>query len=65
MEGIFLKEMLELQQQHLALVELTWTIPAWTKCLLTKVLEITHNQWWYRIIHIHDATTRTHVVCWK
>ena len=63
MEGMISKEMLAIQQPHLTLIGSTWTISAWAKGFIVKLLlETTHGQWLYRNVHVHDAITGTHAV---
>ena len=62
MEGVILKEMLAIQQRHLTLIGSTWTISAWAKGLVVKLLETTHGQWLYWNVHVHDVITGTHAV---
>ena len=62
MEGMILKEMLAIQQCHHTLIGSTWTISAWAKGVVVKLLETTHGQWLYRNVHVHDAITGTHAV---
>ena len=62
MEGMISKEMLDIQQHHLELIGSTWTITAWAKGLIVKLLEVTHGQWLYRNVHVHDIVTGSHAV---
>ena len=62
MEGMISKEMLSIQQRHLILTGSTWTIAAWAKGLVVKLLETTHGQWLYRNVHVHDTITGTHAI---
>ena len=67
MEGMISKEMLVIQQRHLTQIVTgsTWTISAWAKGLVVKLLETTHGQWLYRNVHVHDTITSNHAVCRK
>ena len=35
------------------------TAEKWARGLITKLLEITHGQWLYRNVHVHDKVTGT------
>jgi hypothetical protein len=37
----------------------------WAQGLILKLMEATHGQWIYYIIHIHDAVVGTQVTLWK
>ena len=56
MEGMLSVELIELQKY--ALVESTsrLTIDKWAKELVIRLLEITHGQWLYRNVMVHDRT---------
>ena len=62
MEGMISTDMLAIQQRHLTLIGSTWSISAWAKGLIVKLLETTHGQWLYPNVHVHDAITGTHAV---
>ena len=62
MEGMISKEMLEIQQHHITLSGSSWTLAAWAKGLVVKLLETTHGQWLYRNVHVHDCVTGAHAV---
>jgi hypothetical protein len=57
MEGMLSAELIELQKY--ALVEATsrLTIDKWAKELVIRLLEITHGQWIYRNVLVHDRTS--------
>ena len=57
MEGMISKEIIDIQEAYLACTQSTWTIEAWAKGLVVKLLEITHGQWLYRNVHVHDRVT--------
>ena len=42
------------QKDYLAVVGSTWTVTSWMKGLVVKLLEVTHGQWLYRNIQVHD-----------
>ena len=59
MEGMISKEMVEIQRQFCEMVETRITAEQWAQGLITKLLEITHGQWLYRNVHVHDKVTGT------
>ena len=62
MEGMISKEMLDIQQRQITLSGSSWSLTAWAKGLVVKLLETTHGQWLYRNVHVHDKVTGTHAV---
>ena len=63
MEGMIYKDMLEKQQKYLDLrgSRGTPTTPTfWSKGLIFRLIEITHGQWMYRNVHVHDTVTGLH-----
>ena len=56
MEGMISKEILPLQEDYIALGTGKLTIDQWAQGLVIKLLEVTHGQWLYRNVHVHDAT---------
>ncbi len=56
MEGMILKEILPIQADHIALGHCTLSIDKWDQTLVAKLLKVTHRQWLYRNVHIHNAT---------
>jgi hypothetical protein len=55
MEGMISKEILPLQQDYVELGECSLSLEAWVQGLVVKLLEVTHGQWLYRNLHVHDA----------
>ena len=55
MEGMISKEMLPIQADYVELGECVLTLDKWTQELTVKLLEVTHGQWLYRNVHVHDA----------
>ena len=55
MEGMISKECANLQRDFLAVREARLSISAWSMGLITNLLEITHGQWLYRNMQVHDA----------
>ena len=57
MEGMFTKEMMPIQADYVELGKCTLSLDKWAQGLVVKLLEITHGQWLYRNIHVHNAVT--------
>ena len=57
MEGMFTKEMMPIQTDYVELGECTLTLDKWAQGLVVKLLEVTHGQWLYRNVHVHDAVS--------
>ena len=55
MEGMISKKMLPIQADYVELGECVLTLDKWTQELTVKLLEVTHGQWLYRNVHVHDA----------
>jgi hypothetical protein len=56
MEGMLSRELVELQKYALVETESRLTIDKWAKELVIRLLEITHRQWLYGNIMVHDRT---------
>ena len=54
-EGIISKEVLEIQAEFAAVGAGSVTTDNWAKGLTKKLLEITHGQWLYRNIVVHNV----------
>ena len=48
-----------IQKSYLALSSYHISIKCWTTGLITKLLEVTHGQWLYRNVHVHDSISET------
>ena len=57
MEGMISKEIVRIQSQFLERSESRMTIRKWAEGLVIKLLEVTHGQWLYRNVHVHDIKT--------
>jgi hypothetical protein len=57
MEGMVSKELVELQKYALVEAESRLTVDKWAKELVIRLIEITHGQWLYRNVMVHDKTT--------
>ena len=56
MEGMLSVELVELQKYALVESDSRLTIDKWAKELVIRLLEITHGQWLYRNVMVHDRT---------
>ena len=54
LEGMVVKEVALIQREHLCAVGSTVSIERWMTGLIVKLLEITHGQWIYRNLRVHD-----------
>ena len=59
MEGMISRRMVEIQRDFCEIVETKKTAEQWARGLIIKLLEITHGQWLYRNVHVHDKVTGT------
>ena len=55
MEGMISKEVLGIQVEFTVMGAGSMTTINWAKGLAIKLLEITHSQWLYRNVAVHDA----------
>jgi hypothetical protein len=65
MEGMISKEAVEIQRRAEDAGKCTMTVNNWSAGLVTKLLEVTHGQWLYRNVHVHDALTGEKVMMRK
>ncbi len=56
MEGMLSVELVELQKYALVEAESRLTIDKWAQELVIRLLKITHGQWIYRNVMVHDRT---------
>ena len=56
MEGMISKHLVSLYADHRALVGEGMSTEAWASQLTVRLLEVTHGQWIYRNIQVHDET---------
>ena len=57
MEGMISKEIVKIQEEYLSQSESRLSIRKWSEGLVIKMLEITHGQWLYRNVQVHDFKT--------
>ena len=55
MEGMVSAEILEIQSDFIDFGRCSLSLDIWAKGLVMKLLEITHGQWLYRNVQVHDA----------
>ena len=64
-EGVIYKDMMLMQQEYLDLQGSNGnptTRTSWDKGLIFRMMEITHGQWLYRNVHVHDTVTGLHAM---
>ena len=54
LEGMVVKEVAVIQREHLCAIGSAISITRWMAGLIVKLLEITHGQWIYRNLRVHD-----------
>ena len=59
MEGMISKECRAIQQQYSTICGAKYSVDKWARGLVTRLLEVTHGQWLYRNIQVHDSVTGT------
>ena len=59
MEGMVAKEMRQIQDTYSKVEGSAISLVSWTTGLVIKLLEITHGQWLYRNIQVHDKVSGT------
>jgi hypothetical protein len=57
MEGMLSRELVELQKYALVEAKSRLTVDNWAKELVIRLLEVTHGQWLYQNVMVHDRTT--------
>lgn len=56
MEGMVSRRIVEIQRDYLQMKGLVWKLDRWATGFTTRLLEITHGQWLYRNVVVHDTT---------
>lgn len=54
MEGMISKEVITIQRKATVEDASRLTLEKWSAGLITRLLEVTHGQWLYRNVHVHD-----------
>ena len=62
MEGIVSKEAVKIQLERLDVGGCTLSIEDWTKRLTVILLEVTHGQWLYHNMQVHDTVCKVEAV---
>ena len=65
MEGMICKEIGRIQRTHAGLQAAQLSAEKWGVGLVTKLLEVTHGQWLYHNIQVHDKISGTLVTLRK
>ncbi len=65
MEGMICKEIRQIQRTHAGLQASRLSAKKWGVGLVTKLLEVTHGQWLYHNIQVHDKISGTLVMLQK
>jgi hypothetical protein len=55
LEGMIAHRIVDIQREFLALRGMTWKLDKWAAGLSIRLLEVTHGQWLYRNVVVHDA----------
>ena len=56
MEGMISQHVVQRQSDHLRCRGTQWQLKRWASGLVVRLLEITHGQWLYRNVVVHDRT---------
>ena len=56
MEGMISHQVVDRQRDHLRCKGTQWQLNKWASGLVVRLLEITHGQWLYRNVVVHDRT---------
>jgi hypothetical protein len=59
MMGMISTKLLCIQDSYLRVRGSAWSSEKWVTRLITQLLQVTHGQWIYRCILVHDCTTGT------
>lgn len=57
MEGMVSRRIIEIQRDYVALCGTSWKLEKWATGLVTRLLKVTHGQWLYRNVLVHDAVS--------
>ncbi len=57
MEGMVSCWIIDIQWEYFALRGTSWRLEKWVIGLVTHLLEVTHGQWLYQNVMVHDAVT--------
>jgi hypothetical protein len=65
MEGMVFKGMRNIQEIYALVEGSNITSTQWAQGLIIKLLEVTHGQWLYRCVQIHDRVSGTRITARK
>jgi hypothetical protein len=65
MEGMVCKKICGIQEAYAMIKGMHTSAPRWTTGLVLKLLEMTHGQWLYRNLQVHNAIAGTRVTTQK
>jgi len=57
MEGMISKEIIPIQSDYVEMGGSAMSVDEWARGLVVKLLEVTHGQWLYRNVHVHDTAS--------
>ena len=57
MEDMISKEIIKLQKDFVDIGGCSMSLDKWAQGLVVRLLEVTHGQWLYMNMHVHEATT--------
>ncbi len=57
MEGMVSAKLIDIQKDYFVGRGTSWKLEKWTTGLVVRLLEVTHGQWLYRNVVVHDATS--------
>lgn len=57
LEGMVSVEFARLQEMHMRVIGSRWSVQRWMSGFITRLLEITHRQWIYRNLLVHDTVS--------
>ena len=49
------RRIIDIQGEHFAFRGTSWKLDKWAAGLVTRLLEVTHGQWLYRNVVVHDS----------
>ncbi len=63
--GMVSKKLLQIQSAHLSQCNSGHTAKKWISGFITQLLQVTHSQWIYRCVLVHNQTTGTLILAHK
>ncbi len=65
MDGMVCKQICVIQEAYSLIEETRMSVSSWSTGLILKLLEITHGQWLYQNVQVHDTVAGTRVTVQK